>query len=467
VDQGDGHPHRGRTVAVTRFDRITEADRLQRSASSFRALGPRSRIGRSRALVVASLLGALLVAGCGAGDQASDAPSAPPSPRVSPSPIGPTASTGSTATQVRVQLRGTIRTEFAGYIAAIDEGYYEAADLDVTLVEAPPGTDAVAAGSAADGPEFTVAWVPSVLERRGKGESDLVDIGQVFRRGGTLSLSWRDAEITGPLGFRDRQVGVFAFGDGLEVLAGAIRAGLRPGTDFEVITQRSDLDGPIDRDLDVAQATIYDGYARVLESRNPSSKALYQSSDMNVINWYDEGTAMLQDAVFARASWLAADSNEAVAQRFLKATFQGWIHCREHADACVQSTMAAGTKAIVSSGSSGGASPAPSSPGASPDPSGEGSPVPRPTFGAGHHAWSMNEVNALIWPSPAGIGVVDRSLWEHTVEICLEAGFIPAAPSEEALRSDLARAAVAELVDIDTAGLSFAKSTVEITPDGE
>jgi NitT/TauT family transport system substrate-binding protein len=426
--------------------------------------------------VVAILLGALLVAGCGAADRVSDAPRSPSPPSsgsVAPSSPGPTASTTSTATHVLVQLRGTIRTEFAGYIAAMNEGYYEAADLHVTLVEAPSGTDAVAAGSAADGPEFTVAWVPSVLERRGKGESDLVDIGQVFQRSGTLSLSWRDAAITGPLGFRDRQVGVFAFGDGLEVLAGAIRAGLRPGTDFEAVTQGSDLDGPIDRDLDVAQATIYDGYARVLESSNPSSRALYQSSDMNVINWYDEGTAMLQDAIFARASWLAADGNEAVAQRFLKATFQGWIHCREHADACVQSTMAAGSKADVSSGSSGGASPAPSGQGASPAQSaspassGEGSPVPRPTFGTGHHTWSMNEVNALIWPSPAGIGVVDRALWEHTVQVCLEAGFIAAAPGEVAMRSDLARAAVAELADIDTAGLSFAKSTVEITPDGE
>jgi NitT/TauT family transport system substrate-binding protein len=449
VDQGDGHPHRGRTVVVTRFDRNTEADRLQRSASSFRAR--------------AALLAALVLVGCGTGERATGTPAAPPSRSVAPSSPAPSAPT---ATPVRVQLRGTIRAEFAGLIAAIDEGYYEAVDLDVTLVEAPPGTDAVQAGSAADGPEFTVAWVPGVLERRGKARSDLVDIGQVFQRSGTLSLSWRDADITGPAAFRDRRVGVLPFGDGLEVMAGAIGAGLRPGTDFEVVSQPSDLDGPIDRDLDVAQATIYDGYARVLESSAQGSRTLYQASDMNVINWYDEGTAMLQDAIFARAAWLAADGNEAIAQRFLKATLQGWIHCREHAAACVEATIGASTKAVVSSGSAGGASPAPSG-GAPPTPSAEASVAPRPTFGAGHHAWSMNEVNALIWPSPAGIGVVDRSLWEHTVEVCLEAGFIPARPAEDALRTDLAQAALAELADFDTSGLSFAKSTVEITPDGQ
>jgi NitT/TauT family transport system substrate-binding protein len=313
--------------------------------------------------------------------------------------------------------------------------------------------------------------VPGVLEQRGKSASDLVDIGQVFQRSGTLSLSWRDAQITGAKEFRDHHVGIFDFGDGLEVVAGAIRAGLKPDKDFTTVIQRSDLDGPMRRDLDVAQTTIYDGYARVLESTDPSTRALYQSSDMNVINWYDEGTAMLQDAIFARASWLARDDNEALAQRFLKASFQGWIYCREHAADCVHSTIAAGLLPVVSSGSSAGGSPSPSAPAASPASPGtsvDGGPAePRPTFGTGHTSWAMNEVNALVWPAPQGIGFIDPALWKHTVDVCLEAGFIPAPPPDDAVRSDLAKAALAELVDIDTTGLSFAKSPIEITPDGE
>jgi NitT/TauT family transport system substrate-binding protein len=437
--------------------------------------------------------------------------------------IGPP-SASPTATRIRVQLRGTIRAEFAGFIDAIDEGYYDAADLDVTFVESPAGQDPVAAGSAADGPEFTVAWVPAVLAARGTGASDLVDIGQLFQRSGTLSISRKDDAITGPVGFRDKTVGTFGFGDGAEVLAAAMKARLKAGTDFEVATQDADLDGPLPRRLDVAQTTIYDGYARVLESTNPKTGAQYTTSDLNVIDWYDEGTALLQDAIFSRASWLALDGNESIAQRFLKATFQGWIHCREHADDCVQATLAAGERPVVSSGSA-GASPLPGiasqrppatpkpaatqpagspktaasakpaasakaagspKPAASPNAGGSAKPAPsaappavpslapspatpveRPTFGPGHTAWSMNEVNALVWPAPLGIGVVDQGVWQHTVDVCLAAGFIPSAPPDEALRSDLAKAALAELSDLDTTGLSFAKSSVAITPGGE
>jgi NitT/TauT family transport system substrate-binding protein len=37
---------------------------------------------------------------------------------------------------------------------------------------------------------------------------------------------------------------------------------------------------------------------------------------------------MLQDAIFARASWLAEAGHQGIATRFLKASFQGWIYCR-------------------------------------------------------------------------------------------------------------------------------------------
>jgi NitT/TauT family transport system substrate-binding protein len=438
---------------------------------------------------VLAVLVALVAAACGGSGptpRPTRAQTAPPTLEPTATPAGPPSPSPSTATSVRVQLRGTIRTEFAGFIAAIDEGYYEEADLAVTLVEAPPGTDAVEAGSEPAGPEFTIAWVPGALEARGKGASDLVDIAQLFQRSGTLSLSWRDDGITAARDFKDRKVGAFAFGDGSEILAGAVKAGLKPGKDFEAVTQEADLDGPLGRNVDVAQATIYDGYARLLESTDPHTRALYESSALNVINWYDEGTAMLQDAVFARSSWLDREGNEDVARRFLKATFLGWIHCRDHPAECVQSTIAAAERPVVSTGSvGGGAAGASASPASQATPAGQASPAaqssagsspgtsnaprspePRPTFGPGHHAWAMNEVNALVWPSPAGLGVIDQTLWDHTVDVCLTAGFIPSAPPPDAARSDLAEAALTELSDLDTTGLAFAKSTIEITPDG-
>jgi NitT/TauT family transport system substrate-binding protein len=140
---------------------------------------------------------------------------------------------------------------------------------------------------------------------------------------------------------------------------------------------------------------------------------------------------MLQDAVFARADWLAWPGNEAVATRFLKATFEGWIYCRDNPADCVQYTINAGA-----------------------------------TLGAGHQAWMLNEVNPLIWPSPGGIGVMDPDLWQHTVEVSVGAGIISAAPPDGAYRTDLANAALQDLEGVDTTGETFVKGTVDVSPGG-
>ena len=78
----------------------------------------------------------------------------------------------------------------------------------------------------------------------------------------------------------------------------------------------------------------------------------------------------------------------------------------------------------------------------------------------------MNEINPLIWPSPDGIGIMDASLWQQTVDISLESGIIDAEPPAEAYRTDLAEAAL-EGIEEDATGDGFTKGTVEVTPGGE
>jgi len=336
-------------------------------------------------------------------------------------------------TKVRLQLQWAPQAQFAGYFAARDKGFFEAQGLDVEIVDGGPDVVPQVVGSAADGPEFTISWVPKVLEARiaPDAPSDLVDIAQVFQRSGTLSVSWKDSNITSPSDFAGKNVGVWDYGNEWEVIAAARAAGLEQGTDFTRVIQPFDMSLLLNRQIDVAEAMIYNEYAQVLEAENPDTGELYQPSDLNVINYNDVGTAMLQDAIFARAAWLAQSGNEAIAVNFLRASFEGWIYCRDHADECIQFTVNAGS-----------------------------------TLGAGHQKWMMNEINALIWPSPNGIGMMDADLWQQTVDISIGSGIIAAAPPAEAYRTDLATQAL-EGISGDTKGASFTKGTVEVTPGGE
>ncbi|CAN5434161.1 ABC transporter substrate-binding protein [soil metagenome] len=286
-------------------------------------------------------------------------------------------------------------------------------------------------GSDPAGPEFTISWVPKVLEVRGNAGSDLVNIAQVFQRSGTLSVSFTDAGITSPADFADKRVGVWDFGNEYEVTAAARAEGLEEGEDYQKVIQPFDMTFLLTDQIDVAEAMIYNEYAQVLEAENPDTGQLYQPEDLNVIDYNEVGTAMLQDAIFARAAWLAEEGNADIAERFLRASFRGWIFCRENPEQCIEHTVAAGS-----------------------------------TLGEGHQAWMMNEINPLIWPSPGGIGQLDEDLYQQTVDIALEAGILEEPPSEDAVRTDLAEAAL-DGIEEDTTGEGFEKGTVEVTPGGE
>ena len=98
--------------------------------------------------------------------------------------------------KVRLQLQWAPQAQFAGYFAAKEQGYYAAENLDVDDHRRWPDVAPADRRLGADGPEFTIALgAEGARGPRGAG-SDLVDIAQIFQRSGTLSVSWKDTDIT-------------------------------------------------------------------------------------------------------------------------------------------------------------------------------------------------------------------------------------------------------------------------------
>ncbi len=136
------------------------------------------------------------------------------------------AACGGTATPAamvpgRLQLQWVAQSQFAGYYAAVAEGYYKEEGLDVTILEGAP--DIVPQQVCANGgAEFCLAWVPKALQSR-EGGADLVNISQVFQRSGTLEVSFASKGINGVADLKGKRVGVWDFGNEHEVFA-ALRA---------------------------------------------------------------------------------------------------------------------------------------------------------------------------------------------------------------------------------------------------
>jgi NitT/TauT family transport system substrate-binding protein len=292
---------------------------------------------------------------------------------------------GSDDGKVTLQLQWFKQGQFAGYVAAVEKGFYSDEGLDVTLQDG--GTDIVPQTVLAQGQaDYAVAWVPKALQSREAG-AGITEIAQIFERSGTTQVSFKDKNITGAADLRGKKVGNWGFGNEFELFAGMTGAGLQPGTDNTLVQQQFDMNAFLNGDIDAAQAMTYNEYAQVLEAKNPATGQLYQPSDLNVINWQDDGVGMLQDALWANSDKLAGDkAYQDQTTKFIAASLKGWAYCRDNVEECRDLVVKSGSK-----------------------------------LGASHQLWQVNEVNKLIWPSATGaIGTIDQAAWDQTVKIATE-----------------------------------------------
>ncbi len=337
---------------------------------------------------------------------------------------------------VKLQLQWFTQAQFAGYYAAVAQGYYKDEGLDVSILEG--GTDIVPQTVLAQGnADFAIAWVPKALASREQG-AGITDVAQIFQRSGTLQVSSKKEDLTDPAQLKGKKVGNWGFGNEFELFAGMTKAGLDPSKDVTLVQQDFDMKALLSGDIDAAQAMIYNEYAQVLEAKNPATGQLYTPDDFAVINWNDVGTAMLQDAIWANTQKLQSDADyKATAVKFVKASMEGWMYCRDNPQDCVDLVVAKGSK-----------------------------------LGKTHQLWQMNEINKLIWPSPAGIGNIAQADWDRTVQVAMNAKnaegstVITKAPSADAYTNDISKAALAELSGKDTTGTSFKPLTVTLTAGG-
>jgi NitT/TauT family transport system substrate-binding protein len=334
--------------------------------------------------------------------------------------------------EVSLQLQWFIQAQFAGYLAAIDQGFYEDRCLEVSILEG--GVDIVPQQVLADGQaDFALAWVPKALQTREQG-AEIVNIAQIFQRSGTLQVSFADAGITTPEDFAGRKIGNWGFGNEYEIFAALGEAGLDPASDVELVQQQFDMLGLLSGDIDAAEAMTYNEYAQVLEAVNPETGELYQPEDLNVISYEEVGVGMLQDALWADGARLESDdAYRDLAVRFLAASIEGWAYCRDDPEACRDIVVAAGSQ-----------------------------------LGESHQLWQMNEINKLIWPSENGIGFTDQAAWDRTVEIALNtpnlegATVLSAPPTEGAYTNEIVEEAHALLGDsVDLTGEDF--EPIEVT----
>ena len=335
-----------------------------------------------------------------------------------------------TPDKVTLQLKWVTQAQFGGYYAAQDLGHYKDECLEVTI--RPGGLNiepeaVVGKGEA----QFGIAWQPGMLAARDRGVP-LTAIAQVFQYSGMRLVSWKESGIRSASDLKGKKVAVWFAGNELELLATLAKHGLDPKRDLTLVPASLDMDLFLQRKVDAAGAMTYNVLAQVLETANPTTGKLFEISDLNVIDFNKEGTAMLEDRIIVREDWIKSSRNQDIAVRFLRASIKGWIYCRDHPVDAVKIVL-----------------------------------KHAPTLGKSHQTWQLNEVNRLIWPSPQGIGMMNDQRWLETAGISHRYGVTKKLADRSAYSNEFVQKALDSLKDVDTKGSSWKPDVVTLLGRGQ
>ena len=290
------------------------------------------------------------------------------------------------ADELTLQLKWVTQAQFAGYYVALDKGYYDEVDLDVTIL--PGGPDIappqVIAGGGAD---VIVEWMPAALASREKGVP-LVNIAQVFDRSGMMLTCLKESGIETPEDFPGHTLGVWFFGNEYPFLSWMSQLGIptQGGDDaVTVLKQGFNVDPLLQKQADCISTMTYNEYWQVID-------AGLTPEDLVVFPYEDQGVATLEDGLYVLESSLADEAMVDKLARFLEASIRGWEYAAEHPDEAAD---------IVLENDETGAQT------------------------EKHQRRMMGEINKLVGSGEQGIGYLDPADYERTVEVLLAGGSDP------------------------------------------
>ncbi|MEM9425985.1 MAG: ABC transporter substrate-binding protein [Pseudomonadota bacterium] len=235
------------------------------------------------------------------------------------------ASAAQAADDITLQLKWVTQAQFAGYYVALENGFYEEEDLNVTIK--PGGPDIappqVVAGGGAD---VLVEWMPAALAAREKG-LPLVNIAQPFKSSGMMLTCWKDSGIAEPADFAGKTLGVWFFGNEFPFLSWMSQLGIETdGADdngVDVLKQGFNVDPLLQRQADCISTMTYNEYWQVID-------AGVSPDDLVTFKYEDQGVATLEDGLYVLEDRLAEEGFAAKMERFVRASMKGWKWAEEN-----------------------------------------------------------------------------------------------------------------------------------------
>lgn len=230
---------------------------------------------------------------------------------------------------VRILLQWMPQAQFAGYIVALEKGFFEAEGLPrVELYWTNRGESPVSRLAQGE-VDFCSVWLVTALQRRSEG-LPIVNVAQLMHKSASLIVARKDKNIHKPEDLNGKIIlswgGDFAF----EFELFLHNNGIKPA---HVLPLSSSLAPFLYGLADATQAMEYSEYHRLLERG-------MKKEDMTIFHLAKHGVNLVGDGLYTTTDYLT--KNRAKVQAVRRAVLRGWHYAFTHEDEAVDYVLAHG-----------------------------------------------------------------------------------------------------------------------------
>jgi NitT/TauT family transport system substrate-binding protein len=216
------------------------------------------------------------------------------------------------------------QAQFAGYMMALEKGFYRDAGLDLTLLQGGPGKpalDYLSSGKAT----FCVDWLSSAIEKRASGVK-LVNLAQIIQRSALLLVAKKARGIERPQDLNDKRVGLWASQFLLQPSAFFRKFDLH----VKIIPAYSSVTLLVKGGVDAILAMWYNEYHSIINSG-------LNRDELTVFFFSDFGLNFPEDGLYCMEKTFL--QNPELCSRFVQASLKGWLYAFKHEDETLNIVM--------------------------------------------------------------------------------------------------------------------------------